>query len=79
MRCRYLSVQACCLHRGEARKHRRDLVLFQKVDQPHEHGLDFQLIAFADERRYRVHDKNLWLELVDHLMQHGEMHLQTIE
>ena len=63
---------------GQAREQGRDLLGLEEVDQPHQHRLGFDRRAGAEERGDRVHDHHAGLELVDQLVECGEVHFQAV-
>ena len=62
---------------GEGGEHGGDLAVFQKVQQAHQHGVDFIEIS-ADEIGDGIDDHNLRIEFVDQLVNAQQMHFQAM-
>ena len=63
---------------GQAREQGRDPLGLEEVDQPHQHRLGLDGRAGAEERGDRVHDHHAGLELVDQLVEAGQVRFQAV-
>src|SRR6202171_1979698 len=72
----YFRLLLCLLAGRQAREHRGDLSLFEKIDEAHQHGMNFIGIA-GYQVGYRIHNYNVRFELFDQLMDAQKMHFQT--
>src|SRR6202035_4981513 len=62
---------------GEGGEHGGDLAVFQKVQQAHQHGVNFIEIR-TDKIGDGIDDDNLRAELVDQIMNAQQMHFQAM-